>query len=91
FAAKLNREMVELEQLDAEDAELLAGLLADHVRLTGSAVAERVLADWPDQVGRFKRVMPRDYARVLGVMKRAEAEGLDEAATLDRVMEASRG
>ncbi|MEZ5250641.1 MAG: hypothetical protein R2713_15965 [Ilumatobacteraceae bacterium] len=32
-----------------------------------------------------------DYARVLQVMKDAEAEGLDEAATLERVMEASRG
>jgi hypothetical protein len=36
-------------------------------------------------------VMPRDYARVLKVMKDAESEGLDEAATLERVMEASRG
>ncbi|MFM2073674.1 MAG: glutamate synthase large subunit, partial [Actinomycetota bacterium] len=91
FAAKLNYEMVELLPLDADDIECLATLLHDHVRLTDSAVASRILADWPAESARFKRVMPRDYARVLRVMKQAEADGLDEAATLDRVMEASRG
>jgi hypothetical protein len=35
--------------------------------------------------------MPTDYQRVLTVMAAAEAEGLDDAATLERVMEASRG
>ena len=54
-------------------------------------MAERVLADWPVSAESFKKVMPRDYARVLQVMKDAEAAGLDEAATLERVMEASRG
>jgi hypothetical protein len=32
-----------------------------------------------------------DYQRVLAVMKAAAAEGLDETATVDRVMEAARG
>jgi hypothetical protein len=35
--------------------------------------------------------MPTDYERVLKVMKDAEAAGLDEDATLAKVMEASRG
>jgi hypothetical protein len=35
--------------------------------------------------------MPIDYARVLGVMKQAEIDGLDEQQTLERVMEAARG
>jgi glutamate synthase (NADPH/NADH) large chain len=35
--------------------------------------------------------MPRDYKKVLAVMATAKAEGLDEAETANRVMEASRG
>ena len=91
FASKLNRDMVDLEPLDAVDAVFLHDVLLDHQRLTDSAVAARILRSWPAEVERFQRVMPRDYARVLSVMKQAEADGLDEAATLDRVMEASRG
>jgi hypothetical protein len=35
--------------------------------------------------------MPKDYKRVLTVMQAADAEGLDEATTLTRVMEAAHG
>ncbi len=98
FAAKLNYDMVEMHALDtdpasadAADVEFLADVLDEHVGCTGSAVAGRIRADWANEVAHFKRVMPRDYARVLAVMKQAEVDGLDEAATLDRVMEASRG
>ena len=91
FEAKLNRDMVDLQPLDDDDREFLHATIAAHQGHTGSAVAERVLADWPVTAEWFRKVMPRDYARVLQVMKDAEAEGLDEAATLERVMEASRG
>ena len=35
--------------------------------------------------------MPIDYKRVLTVMRQAESEGLDEDATMKRVMESSHG
>jgi glutamate synthase (NADPH/NADH) large chain len=35
--------------------------------------------------------MPRDYKKVLNVLAAAKAEGLDEEATANRVMEAARG
>jgi glutamate synthase (NADPH/NADH) large chain len=91
FEAKLNREMVDLQSLDDDDRAFLHATVSAHVVHTGSAVAERVLADWPVTAESFRKVMPRDYARVLQVMKDAEAQGLDQAATLERVMEASRG
>jgi glutamate synthase (NADPH/NADH) large chain len=43
------------------------------------------------EVSRFRKVMPTDYKRVLTVMKDAAASGLDEQATVDRIMEAARG
>ena len=55
------------------------------------AVAERLLADWESAVGRFTKVLPRDYARVLEARALAESEGLDEATTTTRMMEAANG
>jgi glutamate synthase (NADPH/NADH) large chain len=54
-------------------------------------VAGAILIGWESEVVHFKKVMPIDYARVLGVMKQADADGLDEQQTSDRIMEAARG
>jgi glutamate synthase (NADPH/NADH) large chain len=91
FPTRLNRDMADLQDLDDDDRVFLHATITAHRDRTGSAVAERVLADWPVTAEDFRKVMPRDYARVLQVMKQAESEGLDEAATMERVMEASRG
>jgi glutamate synthase (NADPH) large chain len=91
FAAKLNGEMVRLQGLTADDQTFLHDTITSHVARTDSTVGARILGDWDVEVARFKRVMPIDYERVLTVMQQAEADGLDEAATLSKVMEASRG
>jgi glutamate synthase (NADPH/NADH) large chain len=62
-----------------------------HRDLTGSAVADRLLADWEFDVTLFRKVMPRDYKRVLGVMREAEAGGVSEQEALGRVMVAAHG
>jgi glutamate synthase (NADPH/NADH) large chain len=43
------------------------------------------------EVSRFRKVMPRDYKRVLAVQAEAAAEGLTQDQIDDRVMEAARG
>ncbi|HQR79970.1 MAG TPA: glutamate synthase large subunit, partial [Actinomycetota bacterium] len=85
---RINQDMVGLEDLDADDATWLAGVIAEHAELTGSRVAADLLADWPAAQRRFCKVMPRDYRRVLDAVALAETEGrdVDEA-----IMEASRG
>jgi len=84
----INQDMVGLEDLDADDAVWLRGILTEHAEQTGSDVALALLADWPASVHRFCKVMPRDYRRVLDAIALAESEGrdVDEA-----IMEASRG
>jgi glutamate synthase (NADPH) large chain len=68
--------MVELGPLDAaEDIALVRDLIGRHVALTGSDYAARILADWIGHQGRFVKVMPRDYKRVLAAEARAKAEG----------------
>jgi glutamate synthase domain-containing protein 3 len=74
FPMRCNREMIDLETVDAgsDDETLVRGLLASHVRYTGSSVAEQVLDDWNDSRARFVKIMPRDYRRMLGVLARRE-------------------
>jgi glutamate synthase (NADPH/NADH) large chain len=91
FAAKLNGEMVQLQQLDDLDRDFVRDTIQAHSNYTESAVAASILGDWEAEIAHFKKVMPIDYARVLGVMKQADIDGLDEQQTLDRVMEAARG
>ena len=86
--AKLNGEMVDLIPIDQTQAELLRALLSRHAAETGSRVAAEILAAWPGSLVRFSLIMPREYARVLAAISRAEAEGrsVDEA-----VMEVANG
>jgi glutamate synthase (NADPH/NADH) large chain len=90
-AEYLNGEMVELEELTADDEAFLRSIVDRHGELTGSAVGARLLADWATSLRRFTKVMPTDYKRVLTVMQAAQEGGLDEPATLTRVMEAAHG
>ena len=86
--SNLNTELVQPEPLEDEDLEFLEGIVNKHRNETGSPVAARILEDWESNVGRFVKVMPRDYKRVLLAIASAEKDGrnVDEA-----VMEAARG
>jgi glutamate synthase (NADPH/NADH) large chain len=87
----INDEMADLEHLEAADQETLRALLERHRDLTGSDVAARILAGWNMEISRFRKVMPRDYKRVLAVLADARAAGLDEEATAAKVMESVNG
>ena len=88
FPSRLNTDLVDLDPLDDDDRERVRALVERHRDETGSTVAERLLAGWSIEVGRFVKVMPRDYKRVIEAAARAEREGrsVDEA-----VMEAAHG
>ena len=88
FEANLNTELVDLDKLVGEDFTWLKATITRHRDQTGSAVAERILADWSQQVNHFVKVMPRDYKKVLLAISEAEKNGrdVDEA-----IMEAARG
>jgi glutamate synthase (NADPH/NADH) large chain len=84
----VNLEMADLDPLDEDDAEFLRDLVQRHHGETGSAVAAGLLADWPAALGRFGKVMPKDYKRVLAAARRAERDGLD---VNEAVMAAAQG
>ena len=83
----VNPELVDIEPVHGEHAELLLAVLREHAELTDSAVAAELLADWPAALPRFGLVLPRDYRRVLEATRRAQAEGADVDAA---VMAAAR-
>ena len=74
---RVNPEMVDLDPLDASDIEQVKSLITRHAEETDSAVAAGLLADWQDAVGRFTKVMPRDFKRVLRLREQALARGED--------------
>ena len=72
-----NAQMVDIEALtEAEDIDELNILLQNHVRYTGSTVADKILKDWKNATAQFVRVMPKDYKRALAAYKRVVAQGL---------------
>jgi glutamate synthase (NADPH/NADH) large chain/glutamate synthase (ferredoxin) len=68
FAGRCNRELVDLEALDDDDAARVRALVEEHLERTGSPVAERVLASWDESSTRFVKVMPRDYRAALDAL-----------------------
>ncbi len=82
FPGKVNRQMVLLESLD-DPAEIqqVRQMIERHVAHTSSGLAAQILEDWDSSVGRFVKVIPKDYKRMLGCIARAEEQGLvgDEA------------
>jgi glutamate synthase (NADPH/NADH) large chain len=88
FPAKVNREMVDLDPLDDDDREFLLVTVTAHAEHTGSAVAQRLLADWDREVERFVKVMPKDYKRVLEAARQAEERG---EPVIEAIMAAAHG
>ncbi|HEY7279484.1 MAG TPA: glutamate synthase-related protein, partial [Trebonia sp.] len=87
-AARLNREMVDVDPLEDADVEFLREVISRHHAETGSAVAARLLASWETAAPRFSKVMPKDYKRVLSAASAAEREGRD---VNEAVMAAAHG
>ncbi|MEQ4518223.1 glutamate synthase large subunit [Pseudarthrobacter sp. B907] len=68
---------LQLRELDAEDRDIVHGLLVKHVEETESQHAARLLEDFDDTAARITKVLPRDYAAVLQTRLDAIEEGLD--------------
>jgi glutamate synthase (NADPH) large chain len=83
---RVNTEMVDLDPPDSADTAFLREVVERHHAETGSAVAAGLLADWDP--GRFTKVMPKDYKRVLSAASQAKREGRD---VNEAVMAAAHG
>jgi glutamate synthase (NADPH/NADH) large chain len=78
FHIRFNDGMADLEPVeDPEDIAVLKELIEDHKKYTGSTPAANLLADWDAAVKQFKKIMPRDYRRVLEERKGWAGEGTE--------------
>jgi glutamate synthase (NADPH/NADH) large chain len=65
FERRCNTEMVSIEQPLIEDLDLIKSKIEIHASLTGSPLANEILADWMILSNHFLKVMPNDLKRVL--------------------------
>ncbi len=89
FHRSLNTEMVDLEiSLDEEDLDFLRDIIRRHCDETGSEIASTILDRWHQQIRHFKKVIPKDYKRVIDAITTAEEQGQDVE---EAVMAAAKG
>ena len=74
--ALVNSEMVDILAVPRGQRDALHDLVARFFDETQSQIAAGLLADWDEAIHRIAMVMPRDYARVLHAMQRAQDEGI---------------
>ena len=91
LVCNINYEMVDLEPLSQADEQWLESTITRHRDFTQSVIAQEILASWTTEVSHFRKVMPRDYKRVLQVLEEASEKGLSEDETSELVMEVARG
>ena len=77
---QLNPDSVVAREVPAEDRAELRGLVEEHHRRTGSAVAARMLEDWEGALRRFRQMVP-----VAVVMPTQEGAGEDAREEVGRL------
>jgi glutamate synthase (NADPH/NADH) large chain len=76
FVSRVNTELVDIVALEKEDVTWLKTIISRHVALTNSARAQEVLVDWKTSFAKIRKVLPRDYARVIAEQKSKKKEGV---------------
>jgi len=80
FEIRFNDGLADLETVsDPEDIAMLRQMIEKHLEYTGSGPAKEILDHWDQTLPLFKKVMPRDYRRVLEERKRREENREPEA------------
>ena len=65
FGTRVNTELVDIVALEKEDVIWLKTVISRHAALTNSARAQEILTDWKSSFAKIRKVLPRDYARVI--------------------------
>ena len=83
-----NKSLVDVLPLPSDLEEMVRELISKFFVETGSEIADALIKDWSNAKKRISLIMPRDYAKVLAAIEKAEREGLP----VDKVvMEAVNG
>ncbi len=76
FHARFNPGLADLVGVtEHDDIVTLRSMIEAHLKYTDSAPARRILGRWDESLPRFKKIMPRDYRRVLEEKQSGGAPG----------------
>jgi glutamate synthase (ferredoxin) len=86
---RVNKDMVELTEVrEKYDIAELKRILEEYVRETGSARGRAILDNFDEEILHFKKVVARDYQRMIRAISRYEEQGIDrEKAELEAFRE----
>jgi glutamate synthase (NADPH/NADH) large chain len=74
FPRLCNKDQVSLDPLQSDDDKAyVKRMLENHLKYTGSPVAQTILDGWETELKYFVRVMPNDFRRVLEERAKREA------------------
>ena len=90
---RMNKEMVSLEELTEKyDITELREILEDYAYETGSVLADTILEKYDEYIPYFKKIVPKDYQRMLTAISRFEEQGIPyDKAVLEAFREVSAG
>ena len=71
----LNKQLVSMETPEKEDLDRIKTMLENHVKATSSAKAKKILENFDDYSGHFKKVIPGDYKRMMACIAKYEGQG----------------
>ena len=75
-----HKEQVLIDTLtESHDIQELRSLIEEHVAATGSPRGKKILAAFKSYIPCFKKVMPRDYDRMLRSIAQYEEKGMSRA------------
>jgi glutamate synthase (NADPH) large chain len=74
---------------DPDEIEEVRELIQKHIQWTGSTYAAEILANWPDNLPRFWKIMPREYKRMQEAFLTVQKQGLHGEEALLAAFESS--
>ncbi len=90
---RVNKELVSIEPVRSKhDLEELRSLITQHVEATGSEKGKAILADFEHSAASFKKILPRDYDRILRAIAQFEEQGMGrDRAEIEAFYAVTRG
>ena len=90
---RLNKEMISIEAVtDKYEVSELKQLIMDHVNYTNSEIGKRILEDFEGYLPKFKKIIPKDYKKMMNMIVAFEEKGLSrEKAAIEAFYKAKNG
>lgn len=90
---RLNKEMISIDAVtDKYEVSELKQLIMDHVNYTNSEIGKRILEDFEGYLPKFKKIIPKDYKKMMNMIVAFEEKGLSrEKAAIEAFYKVKNG